>query len=71
MSRDIKRNPYQLTKAQLRKKFEIFHHRYEGTCYDPIFKPCNQRLYEELIRKDDQESDEDDENDEDEEEGEE
>lgn len=57
MSRDIKRNPYQWTKKQLTKKFEIFK-KYEGTKYDPINKPYNQRLIQELEEKKDEQSEE-------------
>lgn len=51
MTRDIKLNPYQWTKKQLKKKFELFK-KYEGTKYDPINKPYNQQLIKQNIDED-------------------
>ena len=49
MARDMKLHPFQLTKKQLKKRCEIFKARYEGTRYDPINKPYNQRLIQEHL----------------------
>jgi hypothetical protein len=51
MARDIKLNIYQHTSKQLKKKCELFKQKYEGTKFDPIFKPYNQRIIEEVQQK--------------------
>lgn len=58
MTRDIKRNPYQLTKKQLKKQFAVFHEKYEGTRFDPIFKPYNQELIKQQLESKEEQSDE-------------
>lgn len=59
MSRDMKLNPFQLTKKQLKKKCEIFKARYEGTKYDPIHKPYNQELYKQIKEQEENMNDDD------------
>lgn len=38
MSRDIKLNAYQLTKAQLKKKMKVYLQKYRGGKFDRIFE---------------------------------